>query len=134
MKLFMSYAHNDRDVAGKLASKLAQAGYEVWSPDQYLFPGDNWPLKIGEALQQSDGMIVLLSPDAVKSDWVRHEIEFAIGSTRYQDRLIPVLVRPTEDIPWILRKLKYVRLGKSLADAAKRIVDQLQHSPTAATA
>ena len=134
MKLFMSYASSDKDVAAKLAAKLEEAGYEVWSPDHHLFPGDNWPLKIGEALQQADGMVVLLSPDSVKSDSVRREIDFALGSLRFQDRLITVLVRPTEDIPWILRKLKYVRLGKNLANAARRIVDQLQHSPSTATA
>lgn len=54
-------------------------------------------------------MVVLLSPDSMKSEWVRGEIEYALGSRNYEGRLIPVLVRPTREIPWILREFQILQ-------------------------
>jgi len=44
-------------------------------------------------------MIVLLSPEAVQSPNVIHEIGLALGSEKYKGRVLPVLLRPTENIP-----------------------------------
>ncbi|MBI2820092.1 MAG: toll/interleukin-1 receptor domain-containing protein [Acidobacteria bacterium] len=106
MQVFLSYSDADRDFARRLASQLSKRGCEVWDPSEQLFPGDNWPLKIGEALKQSKAMVVLLSPDSMKSQWVRREIEYALGDRNYKGRLFPVLVRPAREIPSILRELQ----------------------------
>jgi len=110
MKVFLSYAESDREIAKDLALRLEEAGNDVWFADDELFPGDNWALEVGEALNECEAMMVLLSPQAMKSDWVRHEIEFALGALQYRGRLIPVLVKPTSDIPWIFKKFPTVRL------------------------
>lgn len=71
-------------------------------------------------------MIVLVSPAAMKSPWVRKEIQFALGQERFQDRLIPVLVKqtPSENIPRILRTLQW---AKGSADkVAGQVVKALQ--------
>src|SRR6266446_4006827 len=70
-KVFLSYSAEDRKVARALASRLAEAGFETWDPAAALFPGDNWALRIGQALQESDAMVVLVSPDSMKSESVR---------------------------------------------------------------
>jgi len=127
MRVFLSYAQSDREVAKELASRLEEAGHSVWLPDDELFPGENWALEIGKALNESEAMVVLLSPQAMKSDWVRKEIEFALGARQYRGRLIPVMVKPTSDIPWILKKLPIVRLGKHIAAATREIADYIEH-------
>jgi hypothetical protein len=43
------------------------------------------------------------------SSWVRREIEYALVSVQYKDRLIPVEVEPTTDFPWILRHMPWVK-------------------------
>jgi hypothetical protein len=59
---------------------------------------------------------VLLTPEALRSSWVRRDIEYALSEKRYDKRLIPVLVLPSsgevsqEEIPWILSRLKMVKL------------------------
>ena len=70
-------------------------------------------------------MVVLLSPDSVSSDWVRREIEYALGDPNYAGRLFPVLVRPTEDVPWILRKLEILHAKDNAAEISKRIASVL---------
>ena len=127
MKVFLSYANEDRKVARQLGAHLAKAGLRTWDPAEALFPGDNWALRIGEALQDAEAMVVLISPDSVKSEWVQHEIQYALGAAQYKGRLIPVLLRPTKDIPWILKKLPTVRIGRDLAQAVREIADLIKH-------
>jgi hypothetical protein len=59
--------------------------------------------------------VVLLTPDAVQSDQVLWEIEYALGSRAFKNRLVPVVVGspdriPKESVPWILWKLDPVNL------------------------
>jgi hypothetical protein len=126
MRVFLSYDSADGKSAKELAKRLSAVGFEIWDSAQELLPGDNWALKVGKALEESEAMIVLLSPEGVKSEWVRREIEYAIGSRKYEGRLIPVLVRPTSDIPWVLRHFHVVRADKERDEATKQIVDQLR--------
>lgn len=103
-KVFLSYVHADRSSAEKVARQLESAGLSPWDPSEEIQPGDNWALKLGHALENADALVVLLSPDAVASKYVQREIEYALTSLRYKDRVIPVVVRPTRDVPWILRR------------------------------
>jgi hypothetical protein len=127
MKVFISYAASDRDVARELAEHLELEGHSVWYPDGSLYPGDNWALEVGKALGRSEAMVVLLSPQAMKSDWVRRDIEFAFSTVKYRGRLIPVMVKPTTDLPWILKKLPLVRLSKGIVHAAREVADYVEH-------
>lgn len=128
MKIFLSYDPKDKKSAKQLSARLSSAGFEVWDSAQELLPGDNWALKLGKALEKSDAMIVLLSPEGVKSPWVRREIEYAVGSPKYKGRLIPVMVRPTSRIPWVLRRFEVVRADRKQVEATERIVNQLRRA------
>jgi TIR domain len=132
VKVFISYSGSDEKWADRLRSALAKYEVDVWDPASQIAPGDNWGLKYGKALENSDAVVVLISPASVKSDWVRHEIQYALSSAQFRDRLIPVLVRPTDEIPWILRKLKVIRASHSVDETARRIVNALRKAPVAA--
>jgi len=133
MKIFLSHTQTDEKWAVALRSALMAAGFVVWNPDTDLLPGANWYLEVGKALERSDAMIVLISPDSVKSQAVLSEIEYALGSPQFRGRLIPVLLRPTEDIPWILRRLQLVRATKDVPETVERIAAALDRSPVAVT-
>lgn len=114
MKVFISHSHADEKWADVLRKRLSEEGIEVWDPSLEIAPGENWGLKYGKGLEASDAMIVLLSPDSAKSDIVRHEIDYALGSPRFRDRLVSVLVRPTADVPWILEEKHFIRATKDV--------------------
>jgi len=122
MKVFLSHSSSERSLAMDVASRLSAAGFRVWHGEE-VPPGENWALAVGKALEDSDAMVVLLSPDAVKSQAVGHEIEYALSSPRYRNRLLPVVVRPTRGIPWILRRLPIIRLYDQPGAGADRIVE-----------
>ena len=126
-KVFLSYSAEDSEVARALALRLEEAGLETWDPAQALFPGDNWALKIGQALQESNAMLVLVTPHSMRSEWVRHELEYALGSARYKGRLLPVVLKPAKEMPWILKRFPVVRIGPNLEQAARQIAEQLKH-------
>src|SRR5260370_26858014 len=106
MKVLLSYARKDSDLARQLAERLRRRGFTVWISDQEITPGDNWGTKIGEALDDSELMVILLTPTALESDRVRQDIEFALGSRKYESRVFSVFVGPAleagKDMPWIL--------------------------------
>ncbi len=115
MKVFISYSHKNELLAREVAKALEQAGLDVWDAEREIMPGDNWAEKIAEGLKESEAMVVLLTPDAVQSRAVRHEIDYALGKKSFDKRLIPVLVGeperfPENSIPWILRRLKMINL------------------------
>lgn len=128
MKVFLSYASVDNKWASKLRERLAHAGLEVWDPNREVLPGQDWSAKISGALRASDAMVVLVSPEAAGSDSVRREIEYALGSPRYADRLIPVVIRPTRKLPWILERLQMVPLNNNIERATRAIVKRLEQS------
>jgi hypothetical protein len=88
-----------------------------------LFPGDNWPLEIGKALDTSNAMVILISPAATRSSSVRQELDYALGSLKYKNRVIPVLVEATTDYPWILRHFQWIEGDP--ADAGLKIAELL---------
>jgi len=114
MKVFISHAFEDRDLARTVSRFLRDAGLEVWTAEE-IMPGDNWAQKVSQALNASDTMVVLVSTAALNSDLVRREIEFALGTEAYKKRLVPVFVEsldtiPRDRLPWILRRLNGVEL------------------------
>ena len=115
MKVLLSHAHTDTPLASRVSEALREKGLEVRDPELDLLPGDNWAAVVARALEESQAMVVLLTPDAVGSAHVRREMEYALGAKRYSNRLIPVAIRdrtrlPTSEIPWIVRRVPCLHL------------------------
>jgi hypothetical protein len=125
MNVFLSYASDDRDYAKSLYTQLVQAGFEVQDPQTSSLPGDNVGKEIGAALEKSDAMVVVVTPQSQKSPFVTGEIQFALGSSRYKNRLIPVLVEGSIKAPWA----DYVQVinaaGRSATHVGRMVVDAL---------
>ena len=114
MQVFISHDFKDIKLAQKVAQTLRDSGFDVWD-DSQLFPGENWAKVKGQALEESDAMVVLLTPNSVISPNISHEIGYALGKKEYKGRLITVIAANSEqlkstDIPWILKKCRIIRL------------------------
>jgi len=131
MQIFLSYARSDETFARALSSQLERRGFSVWSPGQEVLPGDNWALQIGEALKKSKAMVVLVSPDSMRSEHVRREIEYALGNPNYEGRLFPVRLRRTDDVPWILRRFRTLDAGRSATKVSESIANVLRQAQVA---
>lgn len=125
MQIYISYAKPDEQFARNLSSQLAKRGLSVWSAYEEVLPGDNIWLRTGEALENSRAMIVLISPDSMRSEHVRREIEYALGDTNYQGRMFPIQVRPTKNIPWIFEKFRTFDAKQGAARISNSIAETL---------
>lgn len=129
MRVFISHSRKDTPVARQLARRLSEAGLKVWFPEDEILPGDNWALKVGQALEESDLMVVLVTPHAFESEWLKEETQYALTAEQYKGRLIPVFLGPQSEtssgMPWILRKLNPVRIGGSEEDW-QQVVNKVQ--------
>lgn len=103
-RVFFSYSRADSEFALKLARAVRDGGVPIWFDKLDIPPGANWDREIEEALKITQTMLVLLSPDAVKSENVLDEVGFAIDD---HDRVVPVMYRDC-DMPLRLRRRQWV--------------------------
>lgn len=110
MRIYVTHAEKDRDLAQQIALQLREVGGETIGVVQDLLPGDNWATLLGDALQTADWCVAIMTPGSVAaSDRLRADLQFVIGDLRYRDRLIPVYVGPadsTAQIPWVFTRLE----------------------------
>jgi hypothetical protein len=133
INVFLSYARSDRDLVHKIGQQLRDAGLDVWDPDEKILPGANWTAELKAALDSAGALVVFISPEAMASRSVSYEIEYALGAKHLRGRLIPVMIRPTKDAPWILDSLQTVRY-QSPSKTGRQIVQLLRESEHASEA
>src|SRR5438105_4455371 len=90
MKIFLSHAQKDAVLARQLAARLKREGLPAWISEDQVTPGENWAKKVGKALDESEFMVILLTPSALKSESLRQNIEFALGSKKFERRIFSV--------------------------------------------
>lgn len=125
--VFLSYARSDKHLVREVVQWLQDEGLDVWDPDERILPGANWNEELQEALDSADALLAFISPEAIASRSVSHEIEYALGARHLRGRLIPVMIRPTKDAPWILDSLQPVQY-QSPVKTGRQIVQLLSRS------
>lgn len=94
-KLFISYAHRDSDVVISISNELRDAGYDVWVDISGIQGGDLWVERITQAIVDCDVFLLFLSPQSIKSDHVRRELDLAFEEGK---KILPLRLEKA-DIP-----------------------------------
>ena len=117
MKVFISHSSHDEALTAIIVSYLEQSGFEVWYDKREIMPGDNWADKIAQGLRESDAMVVLLTEDALRSESIRRDIDYALSQKPFRRRVVPVFVGDSknrrDEVPWILDRLQSVNLQEN---------------------
>lgn len=88
--IFLSYSRTDSEMMRRITADLRRDGFIAWN-DESLEPGTpSWKKVIQEAIESSQVVVALLSPDAKKSQWIERELDYARAQ---QVMIIPVIVR-----------------------------------------
>ncbi|MDP3833625.1 MAG: toll/interleukin-1 receptor domain-containing protein [Hydrogenophaga sp.] len=85
--VFLSYASEDREQAGQLASALGSLGWSVWW-DRKIIAGQAFDQAIERELETARCVVVLWSAHSTTSEWVKNEA--AVASER--GVLVPALI------------------------------------------
>jgi hypothetical protein len=93
--VFISYKRTtaNRRLVGRMSERLRNAGFEVWVDTRKLRAGQDWREEIDQAIREALALIVILTPEAVASQYVTYEWAFAMG---VGIPVIPILREQTE--------------------------------------
>lgn len=116
LKVFVSYAKEDRDLALKHYDLLLKEGADPWMDVKDLLPGQNWEAEIDKAFSNANVVVLLLSKQSVsKRGFVQREANDAIERLRYKQPtdiyVIPLLLEPCDVPNHIAVRLQYVDLS-----------------------
>jgi hypothetical protein len=75
---FLSHSSKNREFVSHLANELRRHGVPVWYSETNILGAQQWHDEIGKALRRCDWFIIVLSPDAVDSMWVKRELIFTL--------------------------------------------------------
>jgi hypothetical protein len=123
-EVFLSHASQDHAKACRLRSLLVSHGVPVWFSPHHIKGAEQWQDEIGEALARCDWFMVLLTPAAVKSMWVKRELCEALIETRYQKRIIPLLFKKCDHraLHWTLRQFQIIDFTKDYWQACEQLL------------
>jgi uncharacterized C2H2 Zn-finger protein len=107
-QVFLAHAHEDAELAHRLAGDLEVHGLQVWITPESIKPGEKWVEAISRGLDESGIFVLLLTKMALKSRWVRSETNAAIDSEHKGEvEFIPLQVEPT-DVPPLWGNYQYI--------------------------
>jgi formylglycine-generating enzyme required for sulfatase activity len=96
--VFISYSKTRGTEAAELAGELGDLGYNVWW-DTRLLPTGSFGATIDHELNAARAVIVIWSPESVRSRWVRSEAEHGDRQDKLVNTHTPELDDPGSQIP-----------------------------------
>src|SRR5215472_5101731 len=108
LKVFISYSRKDSAAfADELVAGLELVGFAPFLDRHDIAAGEDWEARLGGLIAQSDTVVFVVSPEAVKSKQCAWEVDRTLELSK---RLLPVIFKsvPDHDIPEKLRRLQFV--------------------------
>jgi hypothetical protein len=98
MKVFLSHNSKDKDFALDISYKLIDQGIDVWLDKWEIYAGESLTDKISHGIREVNVFIIVISPNSMKSNWVKEELRMALNK-RIQSpdfKIIPILFKKCE--------------------------------------
>jgi hypothetical protein len=131
-KIFLSYAHEDGDVADLVVKALEKIGLAPWIDRTEVKAGDSFVARMNQGLTRASYVILLVSRASLASRWVSREWMSALAGD--ETVLLPILLEDCE-LPPLLRDIVYIdlRSGIDLGLARLRSFFEKERSPVTVT-
>src|SRR5215831_1377226 len=128
LKVFVSYSRRDSAAfADELMAGLEVAGFAPFLDRHDIAAGEDWEARLGGLIAQSDTVVFVVSPEAVKSERCVWEVDRTIELSK---RLLPVIFKPVpeDDIPKKLSRLQFVRFdtGRGITRPLAELAEALR--------
>lgn len=110
---FISYAREDEKVVAEITRNLNDNAVVTWFDQQSLIPGDDWEMRIEQAIEKADYFLLFLSRQTEeKIGYKNREIQFALKQQSFRPRgrifVIPILLDDCT-LPWDLRNFNWLK-------------------------
>jgi hypothetical protein len=105
--VFISYSRRDKVFTQKLYESLMGANRTVWADWEDIPASSDWFAEIKQGIEETDSVLFVLSPEWIKSNECRKEMDYAVKMGK---RLFPILYIPVDpkDVPPELAKINWV--------------------------
>ena len=126
--LFVSYSSKDHKFVNKLVGDLRECGYSVVHDRSHFIAGKKLTPSILASIEGVDYFMVVVSPNALKSKWVRNvEISFAkkLSNGGHRICLLPILLGGKQSHPGLFPDRKYLDFRGSYQVAFAELIRTL---------
>ncbi len=123
-EVFLSNSSQDGDIASRLADLLNDHGVPTFFSPHNILGAQQWHDEIGDALARCDWFLLILSPAAVKSMWVKRELMYALRKDQYRERIVPLLYKKCklEALSWTLEDLQIIDVSRDFDTACRDLL------------
>lgn len=125
-KTFLSYASENAIFADLARLKLQDAGIEVWIDAGNIRAGEEWRNAIDEGISTADVLLVILTPESCKSQYVTYEWAYALGCGI---KVIPMLLQDA-DIHPRLSVLQYLDFRDQRKGSWEELCEEIHQMKT----
>jgi hypothetical protein len=124
--VFLSHSSADKPWVIKLKDDLLHYGVSVWLDKDEIRPGDLFGKALEQALDSSQAVALVVSPEAINSGWVEEEYYRALSLAKDKQtpvQIIPVILRDAE-LPGFLQSRNWVdfRDETTYAESVRKLV------------
>ncbi|NLX08799.1 MAG: TIR domain-containing protein [Chloroflexi bacterium] len=119
--VFISHSNLNDDFVRELAAGLRAAGVRTWVDHDDIRPGQDWDEAVGAALEATDAMVLVMTPQAMRSKNVKVEWSYFLDTNK---PIYPVMLE-TCTIPFRLRLLQHIDLAHGQDAALQRLLTAL---------
>ncbi|GAB4515517.1 MAG: hypothetical protein OHK0046_19210 [Anaerolineae bacterium] len=128
--IFMSHSNKDNVFTRQLTEALENAGFDIWVDFQDIPPGERWVSAIQQNLESATAIIVVLTENAIGSEWVEREAVFAMDLHK------PLFIAKVDEVPLPLHLVnrQFTDFRDDFAEGVKRLaaaLRELDHSGAA---
>ena len=111
---FLSHSSKNSAFASRLAKSLTSHNINTFYSKKHIVGAQEWHDEIGAALKRCNWFLLVLSPEAVKSKWVKHELIYALQQNRYKGRIVPLVYKSCDinTLSWTLSGFQHIDFRK----------------------
>jgi myo-inositol-1(or 4)-monophosphatase len=125
--VFLSYNHDDKHLAEKVKKALESAGHTVWRDVNNIKGGQLFPEIVAAGLEQSDFLTILITKNALSSNWMLYELNNFITDGKRLHNVLPLKFDATKPSKFskTLKPVKYIDFSVNFKAGIDAILDRL---------
>lgn len=106
--IFLSYSHLDQLIAIELEEKLRASGLRCFLSEKSVQSGEEWVSTVRKSIQESERVLILVTPRSVNSKWVYIEA----GAAWMENKKIVPLIQFVDlsELPEIIKNVQIKRI------------------------
>jgi integrase len=130
-QIYLSCAQEDMAVALWLESRLKAEGFRVVLERTDPQDGSQWEQRMSDAIRRSTVLIVLLSPDSVRSPAV--EQECVLARQTFRRPVVSLLIKNVDPLPWYAHDLSPIDFTRQYDQAFSQLLTALPDATSGMT-